>query len=81
MDSWETLKSILQGDLEAWDEFASQLSNALDHEKDITNRHGLQATLAPILIYQETTKHYIHIMEQLESGVYPEEVEDDGGST
>jgi hypothetical protein len=76
MPNWETFKSVLQGDLEAWNHFVSQLATAYENEKDILLRKEIQATLLPLTVYQEVTNHYLEVMEQIESGTY--EVKDGG---
>jgi hypothetical protein len=70
MENWKTFKIILQGDLEAWNHFVSQLSLALEKEKDVLLRKGIKETLGPLMVYQEVTKHYLEIMESMETGTY-----------
>lgn len=81
MDNWETFKIVLEGDLEAWNHFVSQLSLSLAVEKDLENRKALQATLAPLKVYQEVTKHYLEVLDEIEKGTYVAEETNDGGNT
>lgn len=76
MSDWETFKTVLQGDLEAWDEFISQLTAAYDKERDLKARQEIKNTLLPLTVYQEVTKHYMEVMTEIETGTY--EVVDGG---
>ena len=78
MDNWATLRTVLEGDLEAFQGIVALMQQQHKESVLVKERMQIEVAMVPFAALSEAVAHYLEVMEQIETGTY-KEPDNDGG--
>jgi hypothetical protein len=79
MDNWAALRTVLEGDLEAFQAIVAMMQQKHKESVLIKERQQIEIAMVPFASLAEAVAHYLEVMEQIENGTY-KEPDNDGGT-